>query len=132
MSKPSGNRAGLFIAGLSMCLLIPQIVLAEFTAEDKKSAVDAVTAYLKDVGETKAAEIWVENWTSGTYSFGAIKDDAEVVPFLAYIPQCIRTGGAPVARTFLLPMPLAQEISWQKKQILVPLSGGQLQTYKEE
>lgn len=88
MSKPSGNRAGLFIAVLSICLLIPQIVSAQYTAKytaEEQKAIDAVTAYLKDVGETTqkdgkegAAEIWVENWASGTYSFGVIEYDAEV------------------------------------------------------
>ena len=80
MSKPSGYRAALFISGLSVCMLIPQIVLAQYTADDKQTAVDAVTAYLKDVGETDAAEIWVKNWASGTYKFGAIENDAENIP----------------------------------------------------
>lgn len=92
MSKRNGIRVGSLIAALSICLLIAAPTSAQYTAEDKQVAIDAVTAYLKDMGETKAAKTWVENWANGTYSFGVFDADGEVdagTPNIAFNEQML-------------------------------------------
>ena len=64
MSKPNGNRAGLFIAALSICLLIPQIVSAQYTAKEQK-AIDAVASFFSDMGDKDAANKWRNGWGNG-------------------------------------------------------------------
>ena len=79
MSKPNGNRVGHFVIAVFICLVSPQVASAQYTAEEKKEAIDAVTAYLEEVGEGEAAKTWVKNWASANYSFGVIEFDADVV-----------------------------------------------------
>lgn len=103
MSRRHGIRVGSLIAALSICLVVPLPASAQHTARQKSEAIDAVTAYLKDVGETRAARIWVENWANGTYSFGVVDADGEVdagTPNIVFSEQMIvqlnrgvKTGG---------------------------------------
>lgn len=105
MLKPTRKRVGWLITVLLSGLLYPAAASAEFTAEERQQAIDVVTAYLIDVGETAAARQWVENWTSRNYSFGLIKEDANVVPgnskiiFNEQMIVQLRSGARPARRT---------------------------------
>ncbi|MCA1732394.1 MAG: hypothetical protein LC732_02185 [Acidobacteria bacterium] len=61
--------------------MLPSPASAQYTTQEKQDAIKAIAAYLEDVGEPEAAELWRENWKRGHYSFAPlpIETDARVV-----------------------------------------------------
>jgi hypothetical protein len=71
------RRVGSLFAGLLLLLAIPSSATAQYSADDERKAIDAVTSFLNEMGEGKAAETWKDGWKRGIYSFARLDGDTE-------------------------------------------------------
>lgn len=76
MTHVSGRVFSL-VALLLLLLATPFPAAAEYSAEDERKAIDAVTSFLNEMGDRQAAETWKEGWRRGIYSFARLDGDTE-------------------------------------------------------
>jgi hypothetical protein len=77
MTHVSRRVGSLVVAGLLLLLANPFPAAAQYTADDERKAIDAVTSFLNEMGDKKAAETWKDGWKRGIYSFARLDGDTE-------------------------------------------------------